>query len=85
MQELTIITHGIKGMPHHYITNRGLLQLSHCPRKRTVPHKILSKITIGTCRGFKILGKFYSLSYLESKAFPFTRVILPEEINDCPF
>jgi len=31
-----IITHGLKRMPYHFITHLGILQISHCPKKRTI-------------------------------------------------
>jgi len=87
MQEI-FITHGIKGYPNHFFTSDNLVyQKSYCPRNRTLPSKVLSKIKIGRCRGFKIDKAFKSLSSLEAKKYPIPVQILgivSEEIY-CPF
>jgi len=87
MQEI-FITHGIKGYPNHFFTADSLVyQKSYCPRKRTMPSKVLSKIKIGRCRGFKIDSQFKSLSSLEAKKYPIPVQILviKQESNECPF
>ena len=86
MQEI-FITHGIKGYPNYFFTAENLVyQKSYCPRKRTLPSKVLSKIKIGRCRGFKIDGKFKSLTSLEEKKYPIAIQILNiQKENKCPF
>ena len=77
-----IITYGIKGYPYHFMTDRGLLQITHCPRKRTVPTKVLSVIKTGNggrCRGYQIDGVFHSLTWLESRFYPRTLVVIKKE------
>lgn len=80
-----IITHGLKGLPNHFLCEHGLYQLAHCPRKRTLPEKIIKKRVIGLCRGFTIDGKFYSLTALEKISYPVTKVINIEQEDYCPF
>jgi hypothetical protein len=80
--EPIIITHGIKGFPYHFMTDKGLLQITHCPRNRTMPTKFLSKIKTGSggrCRGYQIDGKFRSLTWLENRIFPRTVIITKKE------
>jgi len=50
-----------------------------------MPSKVLSKIKIGRCRGFKIDSTFKSLSSLEAKKYPIPVVILGVEQIECPF
>jgi hypothetical protein len=38
-----IITHGIKGYPNHFFSGSDIIQLEHCPNKRTRPTKVLNK------------------------------------------
>ena len=81
-----ILTHGIKGMPYHFFTEDNLIyQVEHCPGKRTLPEQIKSKQLNGTCRGFMIYGKFKSLTFIESKKYPFTKVVFRVPEPDCPF
>ena len=85
--EELIITHGIKYLPYHFITDKGILQLSHCPRKRTMPTKILSVIKNGArkdCKGVKIDSRFYSLTALYKRKYPVTKIIINQE-SECPF
>ena len=79
MTDTIIITHGIKGMPHHFFCGNELLQLSHCPAKRTKPQKFLKKQKNGMCRGYFIDRKFKSLTFLESKRYPVIKIILQED------
>jgi len=82
-----IITHGIKGFPNHFFTDKGLLQVEYCPRKRTMPTAFIPKIKTGSggrCRGYKIDGKFRSLTWLEKRLFPRTLVITNQQIDN-PF
>jgi len=71
-----IISHGIKGYPHHYFSGGDLIQLKHFSGKRTKPQKILSKQLNGTCRGYFIDRKFKSLTWIEKRKYPITRVII---------
>lgn len=76
--EPIIVMYGIKGFPHHFMTDKGLIQITHCPGKRTLPTKFLSMIRTGSggrCRGYQIHGKFRSLTWLEKRMFPRTLVI----------
>lgn len=85
MQDYLIITHGIKGLPYHFYTeNLKVLQLSHCPNKRTLPTHEIKKLVNGLTRGFMIYGKFISLTALEKRMFPVTKILsnIPDE---CPF
>lgn len=81
------ILYGIKYLPNHFITDNGILQISHCPRKRTLPTKFLSVINNGErkdCKGVKIDGRFYSLTSLNKRKYPITKVIVNVEC-ECPF
>lgn len=81
-----ILTHGIKGFPFHFLTEDNLVyQMEHCPNKRTLPEQIKKKQVNGTCRGFMIYGKFKSLSYIESKKYPVTKVLFKVPETDYPF
>lgn len=84
MIDYLIITNGIKGMPNHFLCEGGVYQKSYCPRKRTMPEQVIKKIRNGLCRGFKIDGRFYSLTALEKRSYPVTRIVynVPDE---CPF
>lgn len=76
--EPIIVLFGIKGLPNHFITDKGLLQVGYCPRKRTMPTKIIAQIKTGAkgrCRGYKIDGVFRSLTWLEKHYYPRTVVI----------
>ena len=84
MIDYLIITHGIKGMPFHFFSEAGIYQMSHCPRKRTLPEQVIKKICNGLCRGFKIDGRFYSLTALEKRFYPVTRVVFKVK-DECPF
>lgn len=78
-----IILFGLKLLPYHFITDKGILQLEHCPAKRTLPTKFLAVQTKGNrCRGVLINQKFYSLTSLHKRKYPLTKVILHD---DMPF
>jgi hypothetical protein len=80
--EPIIITHGIKGFPYHFMTDKGLLQITHCPRKRTMPTKLIALSKTGNggrCRGYQIDSVFRSLTWLESRLFPRTVIITKKE------
>ncbi len=79
MVDTIIITHGIKGLPYHFFCGNDLLQISHCPDKRTKPQKFLKKQKNGLCRGYFIDRKFKSLSWLERRKYPVIRVLVKEE------
>ena len=83
--ETIIITHGIKYMPYHFFSDNDLVQITHCPNKRTVPTKILKKQKIGMCRGYFINRKFHSLTSLENRKYPTIKIILGNQENVCPF
>ena len=86
MVDNLILTHGIKGYPFHFFTEGNLIyQVEHCLNKRTLPEHIKSKQLNGTCIGFMIYGKFKSLTFLESKRYPVTKVVYNVEEKDCPF
>lgn len=81
-----ILTHGIKGYPHHFLTeDNDIYQISHCKHKRTLPEQVKKKLLNGTCRGFMIYGKFMSLTKIESLKFPYTKVVFNIQERDCPF
>jgi hypothetical protein len=84
--EPIIITHGIKGYPYHFMTDRGLLQITHCPHNRTMPTKFMAKIKTGSgkrCRGYKLDGVFHSLTWIEKRYYPKTLVVIRKE--ELPF
>lgn len=79
-----IITHGIKGFPHHFFSGSDVIQLSHCPCKRTKPTKFLNKQLNGMTRGYFINRKFRSLTWIEKRKYPTVKIILGKEFDD-PF
>lgn len=72
------ITHGLKRLPNHFITDLGVLQLNHFKNKRTRSEKILSEIKCGNSKGVKIDGRFISYAELERRKFPATKVFVEE-------
>ena len=90
MIDTIIITDAIKGFPYHFFSGNDLVQISHCPNKRSVPTKVLKKQhngRNGMCRGYFINRKFYSLTFLENRKYPIIKIVLGEEYLDkiCPF
>lgn len=81
MIDYLIITHGIKGMPNHFFCEEGIYQKSYCPRKRTMPEQVIKKIRNGLCRGFKIDGRFYSLTALEKRRYRLSGVVFKVKDN----
>jgi len=77
-----IITHGLKRMPYHYVTDLGILQLSHCPKNRTIPERFLPVIKCGNSKGVRIDKRFVSLAEIERRKYPATKVFVE---NTCPF
>lgn len=73
-----IITHGLKRLPYHFITDLGVLQICHFKNKRTRSEKILSEIKCGNSNGVKIDGRFISYAELERRKFPATKVFVEE-------
>ena len=71
-----IITHGLKRMPNHFITDLGVLQISHFKNKRTRSEKILSEINCGNSKGVKIDGRFISYAELDRRKYPITKVVV---------
>ena len=87
MIDTLILTEGLKGLPYHFFSGNDLVQLSHCPNKRTVPTKVLKKQNngrYGMCRGYFINRKFHSLTSLEKRKYPTIKIILGID-NICPF
>jgi hypothetical protein len=81
-KEPIFISFGIKNYPCHFFdSDFNLYQISYCPRFRTLPTKKLAKVKIGRCMGFKIDSKFKSLSNLQEKIYPLTRVVLPIDLG----
>ena len=76
-----IITHGIKGYPNHYFSGEELIQLEHFSGKRTRPEKVLSKQLNGRCRGYFLDRKFKSLTWIEKRKYPVTKVIIKQTIK----
>jgi hypothetical protein len=77
-----IITHGLKRMPYHFITDLGILQISHCPKKRTIQEKILPIIRCGKSKGIRINKRFVSFAEIERRKYPATKVLID---SSCPF
>jgi|688.fasta_scaffold2266162_1 hypothetical protein len=75
-----IITHGLKRLPFHFITDIGVLQISYFKNKRTRIEKILTEIKCGNSKGVKIDGRFISYSELDRRKFPATKVFIKKEI-----
>ena len=71
-----IITHGLKRLPNHFISDLGVLQLCHFKKKRTRSEKILSEIKCGNSKGVKIDGRFISYAELERRKYPATKVFV---------
>jgi hypothetical protein len=70
-------------MPYHFVTDLGILQLGHCPNKRTIKERILPIIKCGKSKGVRINKKFVSLGEIERRKFPATKVFIYE--NTLPF
>jgi hypothetical protein len=71
-----IITHGLKRMPYHFITDLGILQLSHCPKKRTITERILPIIKCGNSKGVRMNNRFVSFAEIERRKYPATKVFV---------
>ena len=71
-----IITHGLKRMPYHFITDLGVLQLSHCPKKRTINERILPVVKCGNSKGIRVNKRFVSLAELDRRKYPATKVFV---------
>lgn len=81
MIDTIIISHGIKGYPNHYFSGEEVIQLEHFSGKRRKPEKVLSKQLNGRCRGYFIDRKFRSLTWIEKRKYPVTRVIIKQTIK----
>jgi hypothetical protein len=77
-----IITHALKRLPYHFITDLGVLQICHFKNKRTRSEMILSEIKCGNSKGVKIDGRFISYAELERRKYPATKVFVD---TYCPF
>ena len=71
-----IITHGLKRMPYHFITDLGILQLSHCPKKRTINERILPVVKCGNSEGVRVNKRFVSFAEIDRRKYPATKVFL---------
>jgi hypothetical protein len=71
-----IITHGLKRMPYHFITDLGILQLSHCPKKRTINERILPVVKCGNSKGVRVNKRFVSFAEIDRRKYPATKVFL---------
>jgi hypothetical protein len=71
-----IITHGLKRMPYHFITDLGVLQLSHCPKKRTINERILPVVKCGNSKGIRINKRFVSFAEIDRRKYPATKVFV---------
>jgi hypothetical protein len=69
-----IITHGLKRLPYHFLTDKGVLQVCYFKNKRTRNERILSEIKCGNSKGVKIDGRFISYTELYRRKFPATKV-----------
>jgi hypothetical protein len=86
--DVIIITHGLKGLPHYYFSGKDLLVLGHFSRKRTKTTRILKKQFNGKdqrCQGYFIDRKFKSLSSLERKKYPVTKILVKNLKQETPF
>ena len=86
--DITIITHGIKGLPNYYFSGEDLIVLGHFSNKRTKTTKVLKKQFNGRnqmCRGYFIARKFKSLTSIERKKYPLTRIIIKNLKQEIPF
>lgn len=81
MFDTIIITHGIKGFPNHYFSGSDLIQLEHFSGKRTRPEKVLNKQLNGRCRGYFLDRKFKSLTWIDKRKYPITKVIIKERLK----
>ena len=71
-----IITHGLKRMPYHFITDLGILQLSHCPKKRTINERILPVVKCGNSKGVRVNKRFVSFAEIDRRKYPATKVFV---------
>jgi hypothetical protein len=71
-----IITHGLKRMPYHFITDLGVLQLSHCPKKRTINERILPVVKCGNSKGVRVNKRFVSFAEIDRRKYPATKVFV---------
>jgi hypothetical protein len=71
-----IITHGLKRMPYHFITDLGVLQLSHCPKKRTINERILPVVKCGNSKGVRVNKRFISFAEIDRRKYPATKVFV---------
>lgn len=80
------ILYGIKGYPHHFLTNNNTLyQESHCPNKRTLPAHEIKLLRNGRSLGYMIYGKFKSHSTLWNDRYDFKKVIGEGAEQSLPF
>jgi len=71
-----IITHGLKRMPYHFITDLGILQLSYCPKKRTINERILPVVKCGNSKGVRVNKRFVSFAEIDRRKYPATKVFV---------
>lgn len=70
-----IITHGIKGYPNYVFSGNDMYLLSHYDGRRTHKERKLSLQLNGLTRGYFINRKFKSLTWIEKRVYPVTKVI----------
>lgn len=74
-----IITHGIKGFKNHVMSGNELWVMTNCEHKRTQHIKMLKLQLNGLTRGYFINRKFRSLTWIEKRLYPLTKVIVKKE------
>jgi len=63
-------------MPYHFITDLGVLQLSHCPKKRTINERILPVVKCGNSKGVRVNKRFISFAEIDRRKYPATKVFV---------
>lgn len=74
-----IFTHGIKGYRNYLFSGEDLYVLTNCKAKRIQYLKRLNKQLNGLTRGYFINRKFRSLTWLEKRLYPVTKIVIKKE------
>lgn len=85
MIDTLIITHRIKGIKDYAFSGNELYVLPSFVFRRSRSLKRIKMQTIGTCRGYFINRKFKSITWIESKMYPSTKVIIYKNQGALPF
>ena len=87
---MIVITHGIKNLPNYYFSGNEMYVLEYFGNKKTVPTKKLKTQVMNKgnreTKGYYIERKFRSMTNLNNRKFPLTKIILElKDVEHLPF